>query len=44
MVKEGKMGNSAITLLAIENASEVAKTYLHATGMFEQMMKMSSEP
>ena len=39
MVKEGKMGNSAITLLAIENASEVAKTYLHATGMFEQMME-----
>lgn len=39
MVKEGKMGNSAIALLAIENASEVAKTYLHATGMFEQMME-----
>src|SRR6056300_1193892 len=39
MVEAGKMGNSAITLLAIENASEVAKTYLHATGMFEKMMK-----
>lgn len=39
MVEAGKMGNSAITLLAIENASEVAKTYLHVTGMFEKMME-----
>lgn len=39
MVEAGKMGNSAITLLAIENASEVAKTYLQATGMFEKIMK-----
>ena len=43
MVKEGKVGmkgqHAAITLLAIENASEVAKTYLHATGMFEKMME-----
>ena len=41
MVKEGKVGmngHNAITLLAIENASEIAKTYLHATGMFEKMM------
>ena len=29
----------ARTLLAIENASEIAKTYLHAPGMFEQIMK-----
>jgi len=39
MVKAGKMGHSTITLLAIENASEVAKTYLHARGMFEKMME-----
>ena len=40
--KEGKMGkgqHAAITLLAIENASEIAKGYLHAKGMFEQIMK-----
>lgn len=39
--KEGKLGkgqHAAITLLAIENASEIAKKYLHATGMFEKMM------
>ena len=39
--KEGKLGkgqHAAITLLAIENASEIAKTYLHAPGMFEKMM------
>ena len=29
----------ARTLLAIENASEIAKTYLHAKGMFEKIMK-----
>jgi len=29
----------ARTLLAIENASEIAKKYLHAPGMFEQIMK-----
>ena len=29
----------ARTLVAIENASEIAKTYLHAPGMFEQIMK-----
>ena len=29
----------ARSLLAIENASEIAKTYLHAPGMFEQVMK-----
>jgi len=28
----------ARTLIAIENASEIAKTYLHAPGMFEQIM------
>jgi len=39
MVEAGKMGDTAITLLAIENASEVAKTYLHDTGVFEQMME-----
>ena len=39
MAEEGQMGHSTITLLAIENASEVAKTYLHATGMFEKIMK-----
>jgi len=39
MVEAGQMGDSTITLLAIENASEVAKTYLHATGMFEKMME-----
>ena len=39
MVKEGKMRDSSITLLAIENASEIAKTYLHVTGMFEKMME-----
>ena len=38
MVESGKMGHNAVTLLAIENASEVAKTYLHARGMFEKMM------
>ena len=40
--KEGKMGtgqHAAISLLAIENASEIAKTYLQAKGMFEQIMK-----
>ena len=40
--KEGKMGkgqHAAISLLAIENASEIAKGYLHAKGMFEQIMK-----
>ena len=39
--KEGELGkgqHAAITLLAIENASEIAKSYLHATGMFEKMM------
>ena len=39
--KEGKLGkgqHAAITLLAIENASEIAKSYLHVTGMFEKMM------
>jgi len=29
----------ARTLLAIENASEIAKTYLHAPGMFEKIME-----
>ena len=29
----------ARTLIAIENASEIAKTYRHAPGMFEQIMK-----
>ena len=29
----------ARSLLAIENASEIAKTYLHAKGMFEKIMK-----
>ena len=29
----------ARTLLAIENASEIAKKYIHAPGMFEQIMK-----
>ena len=38
-VKEGKMRHAAISLLAIENASEIAKGYLHAKGMFEQIMK-----
>ena len=28
----------ARTLIAIENASEIAKKYLHAPGMFEQIM------
>ena len=37
--KEGKMTHAAIKLLAIENASEIAKGYLHAPGMFEQIMK-----
>lgn len=40
--KEGKIGtgqHATITLLAIENASEIAKGYLHAKGMFEQIMK-----
>ena len=37
--KEGKMTHAAVRLLAIENASEIAKTYLHAPGMFEQIMK-----
>jgi len=37
--KEGKMTHAAIRLLAIENASEIAKGYLHAPGMFEQIMK-----
>ena len=40
--KEGKMGtgqHAAISLLAIENASEIAKTYLQAPGLFEQIMK-----
>ena len=40
--KEGKMGkgqHAAISLLAIENASEIAKGYLQAPGMFEQIMK-----
>ena len=40
--KEGKIGtgqHATITLLAIENASEIAKTYLHAKGLFEQIMK-----
>lgn len=36
--KSGKGQHAAITLLAIENASEIAKSYLHATGMFEKMM------
>ena len=39
MVEAGKMGDTAITLLAIENASEIAKSYLHVTGVFEQMME-----
>ena len=37
--KEGKMTHAAIRVLAIENASEIAKGYLHAPGMFEQIMK-----
>ena len=37
--KSGKGQHAAITLLAIENASEIAKSYLHATGMFEKMME-----
>lgn len=37
--KEGKMTHAAIRVLAIENASEIAKGYLHAKGMFEQIMK-----
>ena len=37
--KEGKMSHAAVKLLAIENASEIAKTYLQAPGMFEQIMK-----
>ena len=37
--KEGKMSHAAVKLLAIENASEIAKGYLHAKGMFEQIMK-----
>lgn len=39
--KEGKSGkgqHAAITLLAIENASEISKSYLQAPGMFEKMM------
>ena len=39
MVEVGKMGDRTVTLLAIENASEVAKTYLQDTGMFEKMME-----
>merc|ERR1712100_374105 len=35
----GKGQHAAISLLAIENASEIAKTYLQAPGMFEQIMK-----
>ena len=37
--KEGKMTHAAVKLLAIENASEIAKGYLHAKGLFEQIMK-----
>ena len=37
--KEGKMSHAAVKLLAIENASEIAKGYLHAPGMLEQIMK-----
>ena len=37
--KEGKPRHAAISLLAIENASEIAKGYLHAKGLFEQIMK-----
>mgnify|MGYP003631198316 CR=1 FL=1 len=37
--KKGNMSHDSIHLLAIENASEIAKTYLHAPGMFEQIMK-----
>jgi len=37
--KEGKMTHAAIRVLAIENASEIAKGYLHAPGMFERIMK-----
>ena len=40
--KEGKIGtgqHATISLLAIENASEIAKGYLHAKGMFEKIMK-----
>ena len=37
--KEGKMSHAAIRVLAIENASEIAKGYLHAPGMLEQIMK-----
>ena len=36
--KEGTK-HSAIPLLAIENASEIAKKYLQAPGIFEQIMK-----
>ena len=36
--KAGKK-HAAIPLLAIENASEIAKTYLHAPGIFEQIME-----
>ena len=38
-VKEGKMTHAAIRVLAIENASEIAKGYLHAPGMLERIMK-----
>ena len=37
--KEGKMTHAAIRLLAIENASEIAKRYLHTPGVLEQIMK-----
>ena len=37
--KEGKMTHAAIRVLAIENASEIAKGYLHAPGMLERIMK-----
>jgi len=32
-------GHAAVHLLALENASEIAKKYLHAPGLFEQIMK-----
>jgi len=34
-----KPGHAAVHLLALENASEIAKKYLHAPGLFEQIMK-----
>ena len=34
-----KPGHAAVHLLALENASEIAKKYLQAPGLFEQIMK-----